>query len=46
MRGTLNTLLARLLIGSAIAVLWAAIGAGLGRKQSQIEAQTEPSRGL
>ena len=35
-----------MLIGSAIAVLWAAIGAGLGRKQSQIEAQTEPSRGL
>ena len=35
-----------MLIGSAIAVLWAAVGAGLGRKQSQIEAQTEPSRGL
>jgi ATP:ADP antiporter, AAA family len=27
-----------MLIGSAIALLWAAVGAGLGRKQSQIEA--------
>ena len=35
-----------MLIGSAIALLWAAVGAGLGRKQSQIEAQAEPSRGL
>ena len=35
-----------MLIGSAIALLWAAVGAGLGRKQSQIEAEAEPSRAL
>ena len=35
-----------MLIGSAVALLGAAVGAGLGRTQSQIEAQAEPSRGL
>ena len=32
-----------MLIGAAVAILWAGVGAGLGRKQSQIEAHDEES---